>query len=106
MVCMECQWLPTRLWEPMPRLLGEKLRYLRTQSHMTQVALAQSLGLAQQGYVSNLEAGRKMPSLDLLVQIADLFSVTTDYLLRDTASVEMVESRTPRDLSEDSQTPS
>jgi transcriptional regulator with XRE-family HTH domain len=90
MVCMECQWLPTRLWEPMPRLLGEKLRYLRTQSQMTQMALAQSLGLAQQGYISNLEAGRKMPSLDLVIQIADLFGVTADYLLRDTIPVEIV----------------
>jgi DNA-binding XRE family transcriptional regulator len=70
------------LWEPMPRLLGEKLRYLRMQRQMTQVELAQQLGLARQGYVSNLEAGRKAPSLDLVVQIADLFGVTTDYLLR------------------------
>lgn len=73
----------------MPRLLGEKLRYLRMQRQMTQVELAQQLGLARQGYVSNLEAGRKAPSLDLVIQIADLFGVTTDYLLRDTAAVEV-----------------
>lgn len=73
----------------MPRLLGDKLRYLRTQRHMTQVELAQRLGLARQGYVSNLEAGRKAPSLELVVQIADLFGVTTDYLLRDTTPIEM-----------------
>jgi transcriptional regulator with XRE-family HTH domain len=75
----------------MPRLLGEKLRYLRTQQQMTQVELTQQLGLARQGYVSNLEAGRKAPSLDLVVQIADLFGVTTDYLLLDTIAVEMVD---------------
>lgn len=58
---------------------------------MTQVELAHLLGLARQGYISNLEAGRKMPSLDIVVQIADLFGVTTDYLLRDIIPVEMVD---------------
>ena len=75
----------------MPRLLGDKIRYLRTQRQMTQVELAHLLGLARQGYISNLEAGRKMPSLDIVVQIADLFGVTTDYLLRDIIPVEMVD---------------
>lgn len=83
-----CQRLPGWQWEPMPRLLGDKLRHLRTQKHMTQLELAQRLGLARQGYVSNLEMGRKMPSLDLLVEIADLFGVTTDYLMRDSLPVE------------------
>jgi transcriptional regulator with XRE-family HTH domain len=86
----------------MPRLLGEKLRYLRTQRQMTQVELAQRLGLARQGYVSNLEAGRKMPSLDLVVQIADLFGVTTDYLLRDMVPVEMADTNRRTGTTEDS----
>lgn len=77
----------------MPHLLGDKLRYLRTQRQMTQVELAQRLGLAQQGYISNLEAGRKAPSLDLVVQIAELFEVTTDYLMRDAIPVEQLENR-------------
>jgi DNA-binding XRE family transcriptional regulator len=97
---------PSCCGESMPVLLGAKLRYLRQQRQMTQEELARQLGLRRQGHVSNLEMGRKTPSLDLLVQIADLFGVTTDYLLHDAAPVEMVEPRTPRDLSEDSQTPS
>jgi transcriptional regulator with XRE-family HTH domain len=72
----------------MPRLLGTKLRYLRTQRKMTQEDLARRLGLTRQGHVSNLEIGRKAPSLDLVVQIANLFGVTTDYLLQDTIRVE------------------
>lgn len=71
-----------------PGLFGAKLRALRHQHRLTQAALADQLGLAQQGYVSNLELSRKVPSLDLVVQIADLFGVTTDYLLRDTIPVE------------------
>lgn len=58
------------------------------QRQMTQLELAKRLGLARQGYVSNLEIGRKMPSLDLLVEIADLFGVTTDYLMRDSIPIE------------------
>jgi transcriptional regulator with XRE-family HTH domain len=74
----------------MPVLLGAKLRYLRQQQQMTQEELARQLGLMRQGHISNLEMGRKTPSLDLLVQIADLFDVTSDYLLRDTIPVEIV----------------
>lgn len=71
-----------------PQQLAEKIRLLRQQRGMTQVELAHILGIKHQGYISNLEAGRKLPSLDLLVQIADLFGVTTDYLLRDSLPTE------------------
>jgi transcriptional regulator with XRE-family HTH domain len=74
----------------MPRLFGEKLQYLRLQQNATQTAVAQRLGLARQAYVSNLEAGRRVPSLDLVLRVANVFHVTTDYLLRDTVPVEGV----------------
>ncbi len=67
---------------------GEKLRHLRQQQRLTQTALAQRVGLASQAYVSDLEAGRKVPSLDLVVRLAELFGVTTDYLLRDTDPIQ------------------
>ena len=69
------------------RLFGAKLHALRRQQGLTQVVLADKLGLASRAYTSNLEIGRKAPSLDLVVQIADLFGVTTDYLLRDSSGV-------------------
>lgn len=68
-------------------LFGAKLRALRHQRRLTQIELMRQLGLAGQGYISNLEAGRKAPSLELVVQIADLFGVSTDYLLLDTTAV-------------------
>jgi transcriptional regulator with XRE-family HTH domain len=64
-------------------ILGSRLRSLRLLHNVSQGELAQQLGLARQAYISNLEAGRKEPSPELIVQIADLFGVTTDYLLRD-----------------------
>jgi transcriptional regulator with XRE-family HTH domain len=74
----------------MPYLFGEKLRHLRLQQDITQTDLAQRLGVARQAYVSNLEAGRKAPSLDLLLRVAGLFGVATDYMLRDTIPVAQV----------------
>jgi DNA-binding XRE family transcriptional regulator len=57
---------------------------------MTQADLAQKLELARQGHVSNLEMGRREPSIDLVIQIVTLFSTSTDYLLRDDIPVEEV----------------
>lgn len=72
----------------MSSLFGKKLRNLREQKGITQEDLARHLGLKRQGHVSNLEMGRKAPSLDLVVQIADFFEVTTDYLIRDSIPLE------------------
>src|SRR5690349_14591827 len=72
----------------MVRLFGEKLRYLRRQHGLTQTALAQRLQIAQHAYISNLEAARYSPSLRLIVRIAELFGVRTDYLLHDNVPVE------------------
>jgi len=79
--------IPSEL-DPLPQLFGPKLRALRVQHNLTQGALAHQFGLRRHAYISNLEAGRKAPSLDIVVQIADLFQVTTDYLLRDDVPIE------------------
>jgi transcriptional regulator with XRE-family HTH domain len=70
-----------------PRLFSAKLRYLRIRRGITQSELTQQLGLSSQGYISKLEAGRKEPSPDLVVQIAELFGVTTEDLLSDDIAV-------------------
>lgn len=68
----------------MAEFFGDKLRWLRTQLRMTQSDLAQQLGVATQAHVSYLEARQSAPSLFLVVRVAELFGVTTDYLLQDT----------------------
>ena len=70
-----------------PQLFGAKLRTLRGQHNMTQGALAITLGLTRHAFISKLETGYKAPPLDLVVQIADFFRVTTDYLLLDSIAV-------------------
>jgi transcriptional regulator with XRE-family HTH domain len=68
-------------------LFGAKLRSLRLIRGLTQTEVAQQLGLASHSHISFLEMERKEPSIDLVVQIADVFGVTTDYLLRDSIPV-------------------
>lgn len=73
-----------------------KLRHLRRQHGWSQATLAQHLGVASQAYISNLEAGRKDPSLDLVVRAASVFGVATDYLLRNEYAVEQLQLTPPQ----------
>lgn len=59
---------------------GEKLAELRQDHKMTQRALAQRLHVTS-GTISNYENGNHLPDVDKLVDLADLFGVSTDYLL-------------------------
>jgi transcriptional regulator with XRE-family HTH domain len=61
-------------------MLGERIKQLRTAHNYSQVQLAAMLHVSKQA-VSNWENNNIQPSVDMLVQIADLFAVSTDYLL-------------------------
>ena len=60
---------------------GEKLQSLRQKAGMSQDALAEQLHVSRQA-VSRWERDETMPETDKVVLLADLFGVTTDYLLR------------------------
>jgi len=60
---------------------GEKLQKLRQKAGMSQDALAERLDVSRQA-VSRWERDETMPETDKVVAMADLFGVTTDYLLR------------------------
>jgi transcriptional regulator with XRE-family HTH domain len=62
---------------------GQKLRVLRQRQGWSMRELADRLGLATHGYIGDLESGRRQPSLELTVKIADLFGVSLDQLARD-----------------------
>ena len=71
---------------------GEKLRHLRMRQRLTLQELAAALGYSAHGYLSELESGKKQPSAGLVLNVARLFGVTTDQLLRDELEVESDES--------------
>jgi transcriptional regulator with XRE-family HTH domain len=62
---------------------GRKLRELRKKRNLTLNQLAKELEFETHSYLSALESGKKQPSLGLVIKIAKLFKVTTDYLLLD-----------------------
>lgn len=61
-------------------MLNQQIRALRLSRKMSQVELAQALHVTKQS-VSNWENDNIQPSIDMLVKIAEVFSVSTDYLL-------------------------
>lgn len=62
---------------------GEKLQGLRTQHHMTLLELAHALGYSTHSYISEIEAGKKLPTAEFVLGVARLFNVSTDQLLKD-----------------------
>ena len=61
-------------------ILGEKLKVLRTAKKMSQKELAERIGIAK-SVISFYESGDRFPSYDVLIKLARIFNVTTDYLL-------------------------
>lgn len=61
-------------------MFANRIKNLRCSKEMNQVQLAEKLGVKKQS-ISNWENDNIMPSIDMLIRIADFFHVTTDYLL-------------------------
>jgi transcriptional regulator with XRE-family HTH domain len=59
---------------------ASRLKKLRTAAGMSQAELATVLKLSP-SYVGMCEQGRRVPSTDVLADIADVFNVDVDYLL-------------------------
>ena len=59
---------------------SQRIKQLRKDKHMTQAQVAARIGVtASMG--SSYETDIRLPSYEVMVQIADLFGVTVDYLL-------------------------
>ena len=61
-------------------MIGQKIRDLRKQKRMSQTELAKSAGVSQTT-VTAWETGKAEPSSSAVSKLADIFNVTTDYLL-------------------------
>lgn len=59
--------------------IAKILKSLRTQVGYTQKELAEKIGTKQQTY-AGYESGRHEPSIDILIQIANLFDVSMDFI--------------------------
>jgi len=63
-------------------ILADKILNLRKKNGWSQEELAEKLGVSRQS-VSKWEGAQSIPDIDKILQMAGLFGVTTDYLLRD-----------------------
>ena len=61
-------------------MIAEKIKFLREQKQMTQSDLAKKLNITRSS-VNAWEMGISVPSTQYIVELANLFSVSTDYLL-------------------------
>lgn len=61
-------------------MFNERLRQMRMTRSLTQQKFADKLGVALRSYQC-YETGTRRPSYELLVQIADILNVSTDFLL-------------------------
>lgn len=59
---------------------GERIRRLRIKSGLTQEKTANALNI-DQSYYGRIEAGKKGCSVDLFIQLTELFNVSLDYLI-------------------------
>ena len=59
---------------------SERLKELRKQAHLTQVELAKRLGIGQSSY-ADWERGKKNPTQENLIKLAQILNVSVDYLV-------------------------
>lgn len=59
---------------------AERLKETRMRKKLMQKEIAEHLQIATHSY-QNYEGGQRRPDFETLVALADLFDVTTDYLL-------------------------
>ncbi len=62
--------------------IGEKIMHLRIFKDVSQEQLAEALGVSRQS-VSKWEMGQALPQIDKVLQLAEIFGVSTDELLHD-----------------------
>jgi len=62
------------------KMFSSRIKELRISTGLNQVDFAKKLNVTKQS-VSNWENGNIQPSIDMLIKIATVFSVSADYLL-------------------------
>ncbi|MGM9858889.1 MAG: helix-turn-helix domain-containing protein [Bacilli bacterium] len=65
-------------------IIGENLTELRKQKGYTQISLAEKLNYSDKA-ISKWENGSSLPPIDILLELANLYGVTLDYLVKDSS---------------------
>ena len=59
---------------------GARIRELRLAKKLDQIELAELLNVSH-GYISRIESGKRGCSVDLMIQISEIFGTSLDYLI-------------------------
>ena len=70
--------------------VGKRIQSVRKARGMTQAALAQEADLSVK-YVSNIECGNKVPTLDTFIVIANVLQIDANTLLADVLDVSVAQ---------------
>lgn len=62
--------------------IGAKIRFLRKQHDLTLKSLSSKLGYTTHGYLSEIETGKKTPSMDFIIKFCDFLEISIDQLLK------------------------
>ena len=62
------------------KMLGEQIRYIRNQLHLSQEHLAELCDISP-SFMGHIERGTRKMSMETFVSVADALNVSTDYLL-------------------------
>ena len=73
--------------------IGQKILQLRNDANISQEQLAETLGVSRQS-VSKWEMDQALPQIDKVLQLSQLFSISTDELLQD--KIEINKSQKPK----------
>ncbi len=79
-------------------MIADRIKYLREEKDFTQTGLAKQLGITRSS-VNAWEMGISVPSTQYIVELANIFKVSTDYLLDvDTSASISVSGLTEKDI--------
>ena len=63
-------------------ILADKIIELRKKNGLSQEELAEKLNVSRQS-ISKWEGAQSIPDMNKILKLSDLYSVSTDYLLKD-----------------------
>ncbi|WP_144526170.1 helix-turn-helix domain-containing protein [Bacillus pumilus] len=61
-------------------MLGDRIRSLREKHNLTQEQIAKKIGISR-GTYAHYEINKRRPDYETLIKIAEIFDVSTDYLV-------------------------
>lgn len=62
------------------KMCGKRIQVLRKKRGLTQLQMTFKVNISED-HLKSIELGRRVPSVDLLIEFAELFHVSLDYLI-------------------------